>query len=147
VAVAVLSEWFRIPSIRIAEAYAAAGQAHVYMYLFTYANPAGGPLGATHALEVPLVLHNLATSPVRRLVLDAQATPDQVAAAYRLSDVMSDAWVAFAHTGDPRHAGLPPWPPYAPADRATMIFDITCHLAHDPLGAERAAWQGLPAWF
>ena len=37
---------------------------------------------------------------------------------------MSRAWLAFARHGRPDHAGLPAWPGYSTAGRATMIFDI-----------------------
>ena len=54
---------------------------------------------------------------------------------------MSEAWLAFAKSGDPSHDGLPPWRAYDTATRATMIFDRgTCELRDDPWGAERAAW-------
>src|SRR5438128_3283788 len=60
-----------------------------------------------------------------------------------LADRMSEAWLAFARTGDPNHPGLPEWPVYDTGRRATMIFDVDCHVADDPDGAERAAWDGL----
>ena len=49
-------------------------------------------------------------------------------AARALAGQVSDAWVAFARTGDPNHAGLPRWEPFTPATTATMLFDTTCRL-------------------
>jgi para-nitrobenzyl esterase len=55
-----------------------------------------------------------------------------------LSARMADAWVHFARTGDPNHAGLPRWTPYS-ARGDTMVFDDRCALEHAPDGAEQAA--------
>jgi para-nitrobenzyl esterase len=56
---------------------------------------------------------------------------------------LHDAWGAFAATGVPAAAGLPPWPGYTPADRATMIFDAAgSYPVSDPRAAQRAAWEG-----
>ena len=55
-----------------------------------------------------------------------------------LADMMSEAWLAFARTGNPNHKGLPQWAPYTVKDRATMIFDNTPRLMHDPRQRERA---------
>ncbi len=144
VAVAVMSDHFRINSIRVAERHAAAGRAPAYMYLLTWQSPAeDGKLKACHGLEVPLVMHNIETSPMRRWVTGPYPTPEHLADAHRLSDVISDAWVAFARTGSPNHASLPAWPPYRPDTRATMILDSVCRVEHDPLRAERQAWAGI----
>ena len=43
-----------------------------------------------------------------------------------LADKMSSAWVSFARTGNPNHAGLPSWPEYNTENTATMHFDTTC---------------------
>jgi para-nitrobenzyl esterase len=40
-----------------------------------------------------------------------------------LAGRMSAAFVAFARTGDPNHAGLPAWPAYTISSRATMVFE------------------------
>ena len=45
---------------------------------------------------------------------------------------MSGAWVAFARTGNPNHALLPKWEPFAAASRQTMIFGHECRLLADP---------------
>ncbi|HEV8622894.1 MAG TPA: carboxylesterase/lipase family protein, partial [Acidimicrobiia bacterium] len=55
-----------------------------------------------------------------------------------LATRMQDAWLAFAHTGDPG------WPAYDPTTRATMLFGETCEVVDDPMSTERAAWEGLP---
>ena len=55
-----------------------------------------------------------------------------------LADVMSEAWLAFARTGNPNHDGLPEWPAYDTENRATMVFDDTPLVMNDPRGRERA---------
>jgi len=57
-----------------------------------------------------------------------------------LAAQVSEAWLAFARTGDPNHPGLPTWPAYDTTRRATMLFDTTCRVVEDPDGDERKAW-------
>ena len=56
---------------------------------------------------------------------------------------MSEAWVSFARTGDPGHAGLPSWPAVTSSERATMIFDNECQVINDPFGDQRRAMQAM----
>ncbi len=51
--------------------------------------------------------------------------------AMRLADRMSDAWLAFARTGNPNTPSLPQWPAYNAAEGATMIFDNKCDVWHN----------------
>lgn len=58
---------------------------------------------------------------------------------------MQDAFITFAHTGDPSTAELPAWPRHAPDELAFMIFDAQCRVSTDFVGAERrAAWASVP---
>jgi para-nitrobenzyl esterase len=54
-----------------------------------------------------------------------------------LSREMGDAWARFIATADPG------WLQFDGARRATMIFDRTSALQHDPDAAERRLWDGL----
>ncbi|HLG88660.1 MAG TPA: carboxylesterase/lipase family protein [Alphaproteobacteria bacterium] len=122
----------RIPAITQAERKVALGKAPVYMYLFQRAEAlGGGKLGSSHGAELPFVFRNVADSP--NLV---GTDPDLPA----LQEQVSGAWIAFAHSGDPNHPGLPKWEPYG-HDRATMVFDKETALARDPAGDERLAIQ------
>jgi len=129
-------EMFRIPSIRLAEAQRK-HQPRTHMYLFTYESPARrGALGACHALELPFVFGTL----------DAP-TQDKFAgkgpAVDTLSANMMDAWIRFAHTGDPSHTGIGAWNAYDASERATMIFGRDSRLERAPFEDERKAWDGV----
>ncbi len=59
-----------------------------------------------------------------------------------MAAVVSDAWIAFAHTGDPSTARLP-WRAYDLEKRTTMLFDETSRAASDPFRDTRMFWDGL----
>ena len=50
-----------------------------------------------------------------------------------------DAWLAFARSGDPSHAGIPRWPRYAPPERATLELGDPCRVRRAPDEARRRA--------
>jgi para-nitrobenzyl esterase len=52
-----------------------------------------------------------------------------------------DAWLAFAKSGDPSHAGIPRWPRYAPPERATFDFGDPCGVLLAPDEAQRRAFS------
>jgi para-nitrobenzyl esterase len=136
---AVTSDRFRVGSIRIAERRAAAAPTPVFMYRFDYESTAmGGRLGATHGIDIGFVWDNLGAAGGLGLVDDG---PE----AQGLADRASEAWLAFARTGDPNHRGLPSWPAYDADRRATMIFDAECRVVDDPDAEERRAWDHVSA--
>ena len=49
-----------------------------------------------------------------------------------LAEQMSQAWINFARSGDPNHAGLPHWPAFSAARGETMTFDVACSVQDDP---------------
>jgi para-nitrobenzyl esterase len=63
---------------------------------------------------------------------------------YELVESVSEAWAAFARTGDPNHPGIPKWQPYTSDNRATMLFDVPCRVEVDPFREELNAWEGIP---
>ncbi len=128
---------FWVPTIRLLEAQSR-HRSDSRMYLFGYPSPAkGGVLGAPHAGELPFALGNLDAPGAVGL---AGTNPDRVP----VSDAMCNAWIAFARTGDPNHAGLPEWPTYDLSRRATLRFDTNCEVLVDPRPKVRAAWAELP---
>jgi len=70
-----------------------------------------------------------------RMTADA---PDAAA----LADKVSDAWLAFARTGNPDTAKLPHWPAFTASERPTMVFDNVSTVQNDPLREQRIALFG-----
>jgi len=57
--------------------------------------------------------------------------------AQKVADQMSEAFIAFAKTGDPNTPAIPKWEPYQLPRRQTLLFDAASKLADDPRGKER----------
>ncbi|MBU4316183.1 MAG: carboxylesterase/lipase family protein [Proteobacteria bacterium] len=130
---AISSEDRRLLSIETAEEKVKQGVAPVYMYFFTWESNQG-LLKAAHTMEIPFVFRTLGVTNI------TGTREDQ----HILSDIMSDAWIAFARTGDPNHGAMPRWEPYDLERRATMIFDVPPKLEYDPWREERLAWKDAP---
>jgi para-nitrobenzyl esterase len=106
------------------------GGGTAYAYLLALKSPAlDGFLMASHGLCVPLTMANVGTSP-------AVDTPDGRA----VSQAMSEAWLAFARTGDPSCEPNPSWPPFSKERRETMVFDRHTEVVNDPYGDQLRAW-------
>lgn len=111
-------------------------EAPVYMYRLDWKTPvAGGILETPHALDIAFVFDNVARS--------TSFTGPQTSETARMADLMADAWIAFARTGNPNTSALPHWPSYDVETRATMIFDIDPELQKDPDGEERELLRRL----
>jgi len=111
-------------------------EAPAWMYQFDFPSPIeGGRLGAFHAFDIAFVFDNLAKPGA-----DATATPE----AQGVADRISDAFIAFARTGDPNHAGIPRWGRYDLPQRSTMIFDVQTRMEDDPRKAERELFAAAP---
>lgn len=143
---------FRVPQIRLAEAQARWQPGWMYLFRwhvpFDPAAPPAQNLGAIHAIELGFVFGNLDLSTVPR---SATKDPAQLAQRRRLSNRVMDAWLSFARSGDPnaaRGAGVPVWPAYTRATRATMAWDATPAILRAPFDDERALWDGqsFAAW-
>jgi para-nitrobenzyl esterase len=125
---------FRVPSMRLAELQQR-NYAGVYAYLFTWPSPfRDGILGACHALDIPFVFGTHTLPTLRPL---AGSGPDADAVAARVQD----AWIAFARSGRPGHAGIGEWPAYEPARRRTMLLGAECAVVDAPYEAERRFWE------
>ena len=64
--------------------------------------------------------------------------------AYALAAQMSEAYIAFARTGDPNNSRIPHWPAYDLPRRATMAFDVIPKEMDDPRGKEREFFSSIP---
>jgi para-nitrobenzyl esterase len=114
-----------------AERKAAQGGAPVFMYRFQWYSPvSGGRLRAMHCMDIPFAFDNVDSS---------QSIVGNGSDRQALSDRMSHAWVAFARSGNPGHAGLPRWDPFDATKRATMMFNTECRAVNDPYRDERLA--------
>jgi para-nitrobenzyl esterase len=109
--------------VLLAERYAARPRAPVYMYSLDWRGPAqGGRVKAHHAMDLPFVFGNT----------EVADTTAGAPGARELAARISDTWIAFARNGSPNNPAIPTWPAYTNADRATMILDTSCRVAHDP---------------
>jgi len=119
------------PTMIAAQRRAALRKAPVYLYYFTWETPVqGGRLKSPHTMEVPFAFDNVKIT--ERLTgggADAMA----------LADKVSDAWIAFARTGDPNTPKLPHWPAYDAKNRATMVINNESKVVNDPLREQRLA--------
>jgi para-nitrobenzyl esterase len=124
------------PTMIAAQRRAALGKAPVYLYYFTWETPVqGGRLKSPHTMEIPFAFDNVKIS--------ARMTGGG-ADAMALADKVSDAWIAFARTGDPNTPKLPHWPGYDAQDRATMVINNVSKVVNDPLREQRMAM--FQAW-
>jgi para-nitrobenzyl esterase len=120
---------FRRSAIKQAELKAAQGKGAIYMYQWEWPTPAfGGRYGAVHGLDVSGSFR------------EARDGND----AARVADQLSSSWVAFAKTGDPNNARIPPWSTFDAKTRATMIFGTPTQLENDPRSEIRTFWEHMP---
>lgn len=119
--------WSRIASARVrigaiqqATSKAAQKAAPAYLYWFTWQTRVlDGRPRAFHCAEIPFVFAN------------AQLCENMTgggARAAALEAKIANAWIAFARTGNPNHAGLPRWRPCTAGSQETMLFDDACRL-------------------
>jgi len=111
------------------------GRAPVFLYAFTWRSPVRqGKLRSMHCMELPFVFDH----PDAISFMTGSGTDR-----YALAAAMSDAWVAFARSGNPNHAGIPSWTPYEPTAWPTMVFGPQVALINDPHGEERRAIEAV----
>ena len=129
-------QMYRRNSIEAAERKINQGAAPAFLYEFTYRVPAlGGVLRSPHTMCLPFIF---GTTKIAEAFTGAG--PEQDA----LTDAVQGAWSAFAHTGNPNHAGLADWEPYNVVTRPTMVFDKKCRQEMDPKPEDRKRIMACP---
>lgn len=113
---------FRPKTIITADSTAARWNAPVYTYMFTWRSPVNK--GSVHGHELKFCFNTLNHA--------GNELPNPSASDQRLADIMSDAWAAFAHTGNPNIAALPDWRPYTASNGEMMVFDYNCYIRNNP---------------
>ena len=96
----------------------------------------GGRRITPHSLDLPFMFDNVTKAP------DMVGVPTEETAA--MANMMSETWLAFARTGDPNNASIPPWQPYDLDRRTVMLFDLAPEAAADPHREERLAIEKYP---
>ena len=125
----IASSTVRENAINQCRAKAALGAAPAYLYWFQWQTPVlEGRPRAFHCSEISFVFNNTD-------LCDTMTGGGQEARA--LAATISDAWIAFARTGDPNHAGMPKWTAFSDDTVPTMIFDNRVTLAKNPDGEEQ----------
>jgi len=56
---------------------------------------------------------------------------------------MSAAWIAFAHTGNPRWHNAEPWPAHEAGSRVNMLFNLKSRAVKDIDKPAREFWSNL----
>jgi para-nitrobenzyl esterase len=136
--------WVQMISLRmmqgseaLAERKAAKGRAPAYVYTISWETPvSGGVFKTPHTMEIPFMLYNF--DRVRAFVGPGPEPK-------HMADQIAGAWVAFARTGKPDHAGIPHWPAYDAKTRPVMDFDLKSHVVDDPLPQVREALNAMTA--
>jgi para-nitrobenzyl esterase len=101
------------------------------LYYFRWETPVdSGRLKSPHTIEIPFAFDNVQIA--KRLT---GGGPEAMA----LADKVSDAWIAFARTGNPNTPKLPRWTPFNATDRPTMVFDNMSRVENDPIRDARVA--------
>ena len=109
-------------------------KSRAWLYELTWNTPVfGGILRSPHSIDLPLIF-NIADGERWKPYTGGGAD------AVRVARAMSEAWVAFAETGDPSTRALH-WAQYTPARRDTMLFDVNSAAKPDPFRATRVFWE------
>ncbi|HEX3701481.1 MAG TPA: carboxylesterase family protein [Phenylobacterium sp.] len=110
---------------------AAQGAAPAYVYEWNWRTKAyDGKFGAVHGIDVSASFHS-----VRDGFLAGSTNGKAMA------DRLASTWQAFARSGDPNNAHIPPWKPYDDRGRAVMVFDNDTRQEMNPRAEIRAYWD------
>lgn len=111
----------RVPTKEFIKKKAAYEEAPTYSFMFTYEFPFDDGKPAWHCSEIPFIFHNTEMVPV--------CNNNEISK--KLEEQIFGAWINFARSGNPNHAGIPHWPVCKMTDEATMLFDRKCEVKHN----------------
>lgn len=95
-----------------AQIKAAASTAPTYQYVFALNFDIMDGVPAWHCADIPFVFHNS----------HRVGCCNIPGVTEHLEDEMAGAWVSFAYSGNPNHAGMSKWEPFT-TNHETMVFD------------------------
>lgn len=129
-------------SVEIAEKKTAQGGTPVYLYQFGYKSEVKIPgteyaMGTPHAMDITFKFNN--ETPASDLGFLSGSRPERFVA----SRNMAALWTSFARSGRPAADGVPAWPAYTLADRASLRIDTRCEVMYDRYAAELAMWRAI----
>lgn len=114
-----------------------AQKAPVYKYRVDWRSPMlDGEVRAGHGVEIPFVFDSLP---------EGDKLAGNGASQKRMTELMRGSFAAFARTGNPRAKGMPAWPRYDVAKRATFVFNDPPSLIYNPEPELRAFWDKVDA--
>lgn len=118
-------DWLFRPKTLITADYLSKNhKAPIYTYMFTWKSPLNQ--GSVHGHELKFCFNTLNHG--------GNELPHPTAEDQKLADRMSEAWAAFAHTGNPNTPNLPAWKPsrLREGEGEMMIFDYNCKVCQNP---------------
>jgi para-nitrobenzyl esterase len=119
----------REAAIAQATAKAAQSGAPAYLYWFTWQTPVlNGRPRAFHCSEIAFAFNNTDR---------CETMTGGGADARALAEIVSDAWIHFARSGNPDHPKMPHWTAFSVEQVPTMIFDNHTQLINNPDGGEQ----------
>ncbi len=129
-------------SIEIAEKKAIQNGAPVYLYNFGYKSEmkipgTDYPIGTPHAMDITFKFNNETLETQHGFL--SGSNPDRFIA----SHTMAELWTNFARNGKPAATGVPDWPAYNSADKATMRIDTRCSVIHNRFSEELDMWRSI----
>ncbi|MFG2226602.1 carboxylesterase/lipase family protein [Streptomyces sp. NPDC048644] len=124
---------FRMPSLLLAEANAAAGGSSFLFELHLASPVLGGIMGACHSLDVPLAFGTMDSSTGKQLFGD-QPAPEAVV----VSRELQQAWVRFVTSGSPG------WAAYHPGRQLSRVLAAESKTLPYTGQTSRQIWQGRP---
>ncbi len=119
----VYDTFFRWDTLQYLRTKSRESSAPVYSYINAFESAFRGGTIANHGAELPYVFHNTAMVPA------CLADADDVR--IRLEKQFSDAFAAFARTGDPNTGSLPFWPACRDGHISNMVFGRDCSVLTD----------------